>query len=88
MPRDAELQRLIDERGSIQRSIDEVTEENTTGGSFLDFSIRRNDLTTLNRQRDRINLRIRQRQAEILDLPSPIWGSVVQATRRRPSAYD
>ncbi len=88
MTRDAELQRLIDERNSIQRAIDEIVDENTTGGSFLDFSIRRNDLATLNAQRDRINVRIRQRQGVLLKLPSPVWGSVVRITRSRPTIYD
>ncbi len=88
MPRDAELQRLIDERDSIQRAIDEIVDENTTGGSFLDFSIRRNSLGDLNTQRDRINVRIRQRQAILLGMPSPVWGSVLRVTRQRPDAYD
>jgi len=87
MPRDAELKRLIDERDSIQRAIDEIIEENTTGGSFLDFSIRRNTLADLNRQRDRVNIRIRQRQGFLLGMPSPVWGSVVVADREMPEAY-
>jgi len=87
MPRDAELKRLIDERDSIQRAIDEIIEENTTGGSFLDFSIRRNTLADLNRQRDRVNVRIRQRQGFLLGMPSPVWGSVVVADREMPEAY-
>ena len=88
MPRDAELGRLIDERDAIQRAIDEIVDENTTGGSFLDFSIRRNTLADLNRQRDRVNYRIRVRQGHLLDMPSPIWGSVVRTTRQMPPAYD
>ena len=87
MPRDVELKRLIDERDSIQRAIDEIIEENTTGGSFLDFSIRRNTLADLNRQRDRVNIRIRQRQGFLLGMPSPVWGSVVVADREMPEAY-
>jgi len=87
MPRDVELKRLIDERDSIQRAIDEIIEENTTGGSFLDFSIRRNTLADLNRQRDRVNVRIRQRQGFLLGMPSPVWGSVVVADREMPEAY-
>ena len=87
MPADAELTRLLAEKAAVQTAIDQIVGDNTTGGSFGDVSVRRVELRELNQQRDRVNLRIQQRKAELLALPSPVWGSVVRPTSQQPDAY-
>ena len=88
MAADAELTRLIAEKAAVQRAIDQIEADNTVSGSFGDVSVRRNELAELNRQRDRINVRIRMRQAQLLKMGSPIWNSHIRATRQRPEELD
>ena len=88
MAADAELTRLIAEKARVQKSIDQIEEDNTVQGSFGDINIRRNELRELNAQRDRINVRIQRRKGQLLNLRDPVWGSVIRATRKPPSGVD
>ena len=88
MAADAELTRLIAEKATVQTSIDQLVGDNTSGGSFGDVSIRRLELAELNKHRDRLNVRIRMRQGQLLKERSPIWGSVIRATRCPPDDLD
>ena len=87
MPADAELTRLLAKKAAVQAAIDQIVGDNTTGGSFGDVSVRRVELRELNAQLDLANLHIQQRKSELLNLPSPVWGSVVRPTTQKPDAY-
>lgn len=88
MAADAELTRLLAEKAAVQAAIDQIVGDNASSGSFGDVSVRRVELRELNQQRDRVNVRIQMRKAQLLGEPSPIWGSVVRATTQQPDAYD
>ena len=79
---DAELRRLTREKATIQAAIEQMEDDNTVQGSFGDVEVRRNELRTLNCQRDRVNARIQQRKGQLIGARSPTWGSVVRAVRR------
>ena len=78
---DGELRRLTREKATIQAAIDQMEDDNTVQGSFADVEVRRNELRTLNCQRDRVNARIQRRKGQLLELRDPVWGSVVRASR-------
>ena len=82
MATDAELTRLIAEKAAIQASIAQMEADNTVQGSFGDVEIRRNELSELNAQRDRVNVRIQRRKGQLLGQRDPVWGSVVRGGRR------
>ena len=82
MATDAELTRLIAEKAAIQASIAQMEADNTVQGSFGDVEIRRNELSELNAQRDRVNVRIQRRKGQLLSQRDPVWGSVVRGGRR------
>ena len=84
MAQDAELRRLTREKATIQAAIDQIQDDNTVQGSFGDVSIRRVELRKLNRQRDRVNTRIQRRKGQLLNLPDPVWGSVMRPSRTPP----
>ena len=88
MAADAELTRLYAEKARVQASIDQIEADNTVQGSFGDVNIRRNEIRELNAQRDRVNARIQMRIGQLLKVRSPIWGSVIRATRCPPDGVD
>lgn len=81
MAADAELTRLIAEKARVQKSIDQIEDDNTVAGAFGDVNIRRNELSELNAMRDRLNVRIQRRKGQLLGTRDPVWGSVIRVTR-------
>ena len=88
MARDVTLDRLYAQRKAIDAAMSETLGDNATAGSEGDFSVTRVALPELRRQRAKIELQIKQRTAQLLNQPSPVWGSILKTTKNKPASYD
>ena len=87
MARDQVLMDLFAERDRIKANIKEVEDDNVLSGSISDLRVTRPEVDAWEKQLALVQMRIRQRQAQLVKMPSPIWGQVVKVVGKMPDAY-